>query len=383
MAYPRASETMIRLPSLFVARRNLSRNRLRSGLAALGILVGVVAIASLGIFGNILALGADDALGDIGTQVIITPNADAGINSIDDRTVTEIERVTSEATVVPLKTDGGLVSRGGNSAATTIYGIENPNSVYTASDGRLPDRHRQGAIIGADLAAALDIRVGDSIEVTGETHRVIAILEPIEAFTPISPNDAVMLPEDAVTGDGYQQVVIQTETGPAATANAAAVESTINDRERIVDVFELSSILEEIEEFFSLLSAFLIGLGGISLFVAGVSILNVMLMSAVERRAEIGVLRAVGVSRGAVLRMMLFEAALLGLIGAVGGVLVTVLLVAVLYITTPVELWIVLEVTNGLYLLGAFAFGVLISVVSGLYPAWKAANERPVDALRG
>ena len=374
---------MTRFPALYVARRNLSRNRLRSGLAALGILVGVVAIASLGIFGNVLAVGADDALGDIGTQVIVTPNADAGVSEIDDRTVTEIERVTTAGTVVPLRTDGGLVTRGGESAAATIYGINNPASVYTAADGRLPERHRQGAIVGADLADALGVRVGDNVDVTSDTYRVIAVLEPIEAFTPVSPNDAVMLPEDAVGGDGYQQVVIQTETGAAATASAAAVEATVNDREDVVEVFELSSILEEINEFFSLLSAFLIGLGGISLFVAGVSILNVMLMSTVERRQEIGVLRAVGVSRRAILRTMLFEAALLGVFGAAAGVVVTVGLVAALYLATPVELWIVLDPRNGLYLLGAFVFGVLISVVSGLYPAWSAANERPVDALRG
>jgi putative ABC transport system permease protein len=366
----------------FVARRNLSRNRLRSALAALGILVGVVAIASLGIFGNVLAVGADDALGDIGTQVIVTPNADAGVQSIDDGTVAEIERVAGEATVVPLRTDAGLVERGGDSAAATIYGIENPASIYEPAEGRVPERHRQGAIVGADLAATLELRVGDSVDVAGDSHRVVAVLEPVEAFTPISPNDAVMLPEDAVGGDGYEQVVVRTETGAAATARAAAIEETVNTREDRVDVFELSSIVDEIDEFFSLLSWFLIGLGGISLFVAGVSILNVMLMSAVERRQEIGVLRAVGVSRRDVLRTMLVEAALLGVVGAVGGVLLTALLVAGLYLVTPIELWIALHPMNAVYLLAAFAFGVLVSVASGLYPAWKAATERPVDALR-
>ena len=373
---------MTRLPALFVARRNLSRNRLRSALAALGILVGVVAIASLGIFGNVLAVGASDALGDIGTQVIVSPNADAGYQSIDDATVTDIERATDAGTVVPLKTDGGLVTRGSNSAAATIYGIENPASVYTAADGRLPERHRQGAIVGAEVAETLEARVGDSITVAGEDHRVLAVLEPAEAFSPVSPDDAVMLPESDVGGEGYQQVLVRTETGAEATASATAIQTTVNAREERVDVFELSSIVNEIDEFFSLLSGFLIGLGGISLFVAGVSILNVMLMSTVERRQEIGVLRAVGVPRRAVLRTMLFEAALLGIVGALGGIVVTVGLVAVLYVVTPVELGMVLDPRNGLYLLGAFAFGILISVASGLYPAWKAANERPVDALR-
>jgi putative ABC transport system permease protein len=374
---------MRRLPSAFVARRNLSRNRLRSGLAALGILVGVVAIASLGIFGNVLAVGADNALGDIGTQVIVTPNADAGLGSIDDRTVTEIDRVTGDVTVVPLKTDGGLVQRSGDSAAAQIYGIQNPASIYTAAEGRLPQRHRQGAIVGAGLADSLELRVGDSIDVASDSYRVIAVLAEVESFTPVSPNGAVMLPENEVgSGDGYQQVIVQTETGSAATASATAIEETVNARQQQVEVFELSSIVDEIDEFFSLLSAFLIGLGGISLFVAGISILNVMLMSTVERREEIGVLRAVGVSRGSILRTMLFEAALLGLIGATLGVVVTVLLVAALYLATPVELGIVLDPTNVVYLVAAFGFGVLISVVSGLYPAWKAANERPVDALR-
>jgi len=108
-----------------------------------------------------------------------------------------------------------------------------------------------------------------------------------------------------------------------------------------------------------------------------------MLMSTVERRAEIGVLRAVGVTRGSILRTMLFEAALLGLVGATLGVFVTALLVGALYLATPVELAVVLHPLNAVYLLAAFVFGVLISVVSGIYPAWKAANERPVDALRG
>ncbi len=376
----------MRLPALFVARRNLSRNRLRSALAALGILVGVVAIASLGIFGNVLAVGADDALGDIGTQVIVTPNADAGFETIDDRTVTEIERAVadvSEATVVPLRTDGGLVRRGGNAAAATIYGIENPAAIYEAREGRLPERHRQGAVVGAGLAETLELRAGDNVEVDGETHRVVAVLEPVETFTPVSPDDAVMLPEGAVGGDGYEQVVVEADTGPEATASAAAVEAAVNDREERVDVFELSTVVDEIDEFFSLLSGFLVGLGGISLFVAGVSILNVMLMSTVERRREIGVLRAVGVSRADILRTILIEAALLGLLGAAVGVAVTVALVTALYLATPVELWVVLHPMNGVYLLAAFAFGVLVSVVSGLYPAWKAATERPVDALRG
>ena len=93
-------------------------------------------------------------------------------------------------------------------------------------------------------------------------------------------------------------------------------------------------------------------------------------------------MRAVGVKKGEVLRMMLIEAGLLGLVGAVGGVVVSILLAAGLYLGTTVGLDILLDPTNLFYLGLAFTFGIAVSLLSGLYPAWKAASERPVDALR-
>ena len=372
-----------RSPTAFMAIRNLSRSQLRSALACLGILIGVLAIASLGIFGNVLSLGASDALGDIGNQVILTPNADAGIQTIDESTLTEIRRAAGETTVVPLRTSGGLVEYAGGSTATTIYGIAEPGGVYTASEGRVPDRFRQGALVGASVAEDLSVRVGGTISVDGETYRVVGVLTEVESFSPLSPNDAVFLPEDAVgDGTGYDQVTLEADSGAAAAAAASEIDAAVNSREEVLDIFELASVTAEIDQFFSLLNSFLLGLGGISLVVAGVSILNVMLMSTVERREEIGVLRAVGVEKRDVMRMILVEAALLGVIGAAGGVLASIAIVGLLYLVAPIDLWILLAPSNAAYLVLAFLIGVAISVVSGLYPAWKAANERPVDALR-
>lgn len=373
---------MVRFPAVFVARRNLSRNRFRSVLAGLGILIAVVAIAALGIFGNVLSLGAADALGDIGNEVIVTPNADEGFEELTARDVQAIERVAEDVTVAPIRTEPGLVSRGTESTATTLYGIEDPAAIYEAAEGRLPERHTQGAIVGSDVAAQLDVSEGNVVTIDDETYRVIAVLEPVESFGPLSANDAVLLPESAVGEGGYEQVIVEGESASAASATADAVRSELNDREERVDVFELSEVTDEIDEFFSLLQSFLIGIGSVSLVIAGVSILNVMLMSTVERREEIGVMRAVGVKKAEVLRMMLVEAGLLGLFGALGGVVVSVLLAAGLYFVTPVELSVLLDPTNGVYLALAFLFGIVVSLLSGLYPAWKAASERPVDALR-
>ena len=370
-------------PAVSMASRNLRRNRVRTVLAVLGVCIGVLAVAALGIFGNVLALGADDAIGDIGTQVVVSPNADAGVESLSDADVASVRRAVGEPAVIPLYSDSATVARQGDQTFATVYGIEEPALAYEAAEGRLPERHRQGAILGAGVAEDLGAGAGDTVEIAGSQVRVIAVLVESQTFSPVAPDDAVFLPESAFSADGYAQMLVIADSGPAASAAATAIRETVNAREDRVDLFEVAAIVDEINEFFGLLSTFLLGLGAISLVVAGVSILNVMLMSTVERRQEIGVMRAVGVGRRDVLRVLLAEAGLIGAAGAAAGTALTVLLVAGLVLATPaVDTALVLDPTNGYYLLLALGFGVGVGLVSGAYPAWKAANERPVEALR-
>ncbi|WP_224332914.1 ABC transporter permease [Haloprofundus halobius] len=373
-----------RFPAILMARRNLDRNRLRSALAALGIVIGVLAIATLGIFGNVLQLSATNELGAIGNQVVVGPNQDAGVTSLSAREVETVEQLTAgRGTAVPLISDGAVVSNGRGQSFATLYGISTPTALFSASEGTIPDRHRQGALVGAELADRLDLRVGSIVDIEGNEYRVVAVLAPTEDISPVSPDNGVVLPPEEFVSDEYNQVVVRADSGEAASHIAASVRERLNAREERVTVFEFSTILDQIGEFFALLNAFLLGLAGISLVVAGVSIFNVMLMSTSERRGEIGVLRAVGVQRRDVLRMLVVEAALLGTVGGAIGATLSALVTAGLYYFTPVTLAVALDPSNGLYLVGAFVFGVVVSLVSGLYPAWRAANEPPVEALRG
>jgi len=374
-----------RFPAVLMARRNLSRNRLRSGLAALGIVIGVLAIASLGIFGNVLQLSATNELGSIGNQVIVSPASDTGAEALDGRQLGTIERVAQgRGEVVPLKTGGAVVRATGTTTFAQLYGTSDPGALFSASSGDLPERHRQGAILGPDVAESLGVGVGSTVEIEGNSYRVIAVLAETDAITPIRPDTAVVLPEEQFVQDRYSQVVVQADSPEDATAVAGGVRERLNARTQQVSVFELSSILDTISEFFALLNAFLLGLASISLVVAGVSIFNVMLMSTTERREEIGVLRAVGVQKADVLRTLLVEAAMLGVVGGLVGALLSALLALGLELfVAEISMDVILVPGNAFYLVGAFAFGVLVALASGLYPAWKAANERPVEALRG
>ena len=365
-----------RFPAVSLALRNLSRQRLRAGLAALGIVIGVFA-------GTALQTAATEELGGLGNQVIVSPAAESGEETLDGRDLAAVERAAAgRGTVIPLKSTGGTVSGGGGRTVAQVYGTTNPRPLFGDAPG-VPDYHRQGALVGADVAGALDLRVGSQITIDSNTYRVVAVLPEQSSITPLRADSAVVLPPGEFATDGFSQVVVQADSGGDAEAVATEVRDRLNARERRVSVFSLTSVLSQISEFFALLNGFLLAVAGVSLVVAGVSIFNVMLMTVSERRGEIGVLRAVGIHRDQVLRTLLVEATLLGVVGGVVGVLLGTAGVVLVALNTDLPLDAVLVSTNALVALGAFAFGATVALVGGLYPAYRAAWEPPVESLRG
>jgi putative ABC transport system permease protein len=371
-----------RFPAVLMARRNLSRNRLRSALAALGIVIGVLAIASLGMFGTTLRIGADQQLGEFGNEIGVLPNAEAGVENFTVRDVQEIDRVVSRGEVIPVKAKSVPVGRGGDQQFVRAYGIGSPGELFEARSGRIPERFRNGVLVGASLAADLDVEPGNTLTVDGRNYRVLAVLEDVGQISFVNPDNGVVLPPTEFDRERYAQVIVTAESGAEANETAMAIRDSLNRRQERVVVVELSSITESIDQFFGIINTFLIGVGSISLIVAAVSILNVMLMSTVERRGEIGVLRAVGVQRSEVMRTILAEAALLGVVGGAVGSLLAVLAGLALNVYVLDDPMVTFRTRNLLYVALAFSFALVTSLLSGLYPAWKAAREHPVEALR-
>ena len=366
-----------------MAWRNLGRNRVRTALAALGVVIGVVAIASLGMAGAALQYQATQDLGGLANEVTVTTGEDNPEDGLTEAQVGAIQDVVTDATVVPQKSDQIVIESGSEQAGVSVTGVTKASALYDVDSGTAPDRLQSGALIDSTTATELNLGLGDPVEYEGRLYRIRGIIDSGGGFGGPGGAGTLVLPISAIDSELYSMVSVMAEDGEQATRIATAIEERLNEREEVVSASTLADVQEQIESFLGTLNLALFGIGSISLIVASVAILNVMLMSTVERRGEIGVLRAVGIRRGEVLRMILTEAAFLGVIGGVLGVLVSFGVGLLMFEFLVGDATLVFVWQSSRYLILGFVFAVGASVLSGLYPAWKAANERPVDSLRG
>jgi putative ABC transport system permease protein len=391
----RVADLLWRFPSALMAWRNLGRNKLRTALAALGIIIGVVAICSLGMATVALEQQASSQLGDIGNEVTVSSGQDSDTDGVTQDQVQEIHSIATDAQVVPQKTNSTtLEARNGEEARVSVTGVTEASALYNLTTGEAPDRLQSGALISSNTADTLGLEVGDPVEYDGQLYRIRGFIESEEG--PFGPGGGggpgggpggggeLVIPLSGLSDqDHYDTVTIVASDGEAATE----IGNTLDYRFNTEDNEELSisgtSGVQEIGGFLDTLSLALMGIGGISLVVAGVAILNVMLMSTVERRGEIGVLRAVGIRRIEVLRMILTEAALMGALGGLVGVMLSLGAGMLAFQMLTGNAMGALDWSSSKYLVAGFVFAVFASVLSGVYPAWKAANDRPVEALRG
>nr|WP_058984665.1 ABC transporter permease [Halobacterium noricense] len=364
-----------------MAWRNLGRNRVRTALAALGIVIGVVAIASLGMAGAALQYQATENLGGLADEVTVTAGED-NPDGLTETHVRKIRQVSTDATVIPIKGDRTTVAANGEEVVAGVTGVTQASALYDAGEGEVPSRLESGAVVSSNLASELGLDVGDPVEYGGQLYRIRGVIQSSGGFG--GGSNTLVLPVSALADQPtYSRVTLITDGGDAARELAAAVDARLNEREQVVSATTSAAALEQINSFLNTLNLALLGIGSISLVVASVAILNVMLMSTIERRGEIGVLRAVGIRRSEVLRMLLTEAGFLGLVGGLSGAVVSMGVGFVIFEALVGDPMAALAWSSSRYLVYGVGFALVASLLSGLYPAWKAANERPVESLRG
>jgi putative ABC transport system permease protein len=401
---------MIKKDIIFqLALRSVRLHFLRSILAALGIVIGVVAIASMGMMGANMTLSITDQLTDMANILVVRPSMGGGggggfmgggSSSSDDEAITEkqfnsIDRLASKyGTVYALYSTSETIEMGRDRGRATIYGLDSEvfPEIFTLAEGAFP-KSTTSVIIGSSLAERWGLSIGSRIDIgdpeEGEvtTVRVSGILEERGMSFDLNTDSAILGSEKLFTGifggEGeYDQVNIVLEDINDAEIVQTEITEELNKKEETIQVQDSSRMIESVTSSLSTLTTFVMAIAGISLLVAAVSIFNVMMMSVTERIREIGILRSIGTHRGEIRKMFLYEATILGVVGAVIGAVasLTIGYFFVLGMVGTTDYFFAPE--SLIYVPYAMTIGVVVCVVSGVYPAWKASNLDPIEALR-
>jgi putative ABC transport system permease protein len=398
----------MRLADLFAfSIRALTGFRLRSLLTLLAMAIGVAAVVlltTLGegarryVVGEFASLGSDLLVvlpgrnETSGGPPPLTGDAARDI-TLDDAQA--LLRSPSVLQVAPLNIGSAPVSAGSREREVMIMGTTADyfavRHLDVAAGQILPeasfDRAAAVAVLGASVASELFDRraaVGQWIRIGDSRFRVIGVLGSEGQSLGFDMAEAVMIPVASAQAlfnrEGMFRVLIATKGRDWLASGKADVERIMRERhqgEEDVTVITQDSVLATFDKLFVALTLAVAAVGGVSLVVAGILVMNVMLVSVSQRTSEIGLLKALGATAQQVLWLFLVEAALLsltgGVVGLVGGLSMTQLLVA-LYPSIP---WAAPAWAVGAALGVALLFGMLF----GLMPAWRAAQLDPVLAL--
>ncbi|MEK6958698.1 MAG: ABC transporter permease, partial [archaeon] len=250
-----------------------------------------------------------------------------------------------------------------------------------------------GVMIGASVKNNVFDEIVDlrkTLTIGGMDYKVVGTLKQ-EQTVPgdqSNQNDVIFMSTDGlrrIVSDPSPLYIIALANTPENTALAAEeVEDYFIEKygKRSVTVLSSEKILDMINQVYGIITLFLVGIAGISIVVGGIGIANAMIAAVIERTKEIGLLKALGASNSMIASMFMLEAGFIGLIGGIIGLISGYGLSSIVAISGTaagfaIEAAITPEIT-----LGAMAFSLIVGMGAGYFPALRAANLDPVDALR-
>jgi len=400
--------------SLFIeALESLSANKIRSGLTMLGIVIGVAAvIAMLGI-GTGTEESITSEIESIGTNLLyITSGGDATnpepLTLADVSAMQIIDLAPSVEFAVPVIQGQGEIVIPGESTTANLVGITpdyfNVQNADLAEGMQISqkqlDDFESVAILGFttadDLFGYTNQLVGETIRINGEIFRVIGVLEEQGGSNLINSDNKVLIPLSSAQSrlmkrDNPNEVDLiyaQARSADDVPQAEEEVSQILRSRHRSTlgeddfDIISTQSFLDMASSITGTLTIFLGGIAGISLLVGGIGIMNIMLVTVVERTKEIGLRKAMGARRTDILIQFLVESSFLSLGGGVFGIALGYaisLLIGQIAAGSSILLNPVIELNS---ILMATLFSAAVGLFFGIFPANRAASLEPVEALR-
>jgi len=399
--------------SLLTAIDSITAHKLRSMLTMLGVIIGVAAVIALMAIGNGVSASITGQISSIGTNLVsISPDFEnsggyAPLSLEDVEALSKPLNAPAVSQVAASVQGNQEVVFDGNSVSTTISGITanyfavNNLEEFQVGDGITRndvDTKARVAVLGAGITADLfdgENPIGKEVKINGVNYEVVGVLAEQGQTLGGNPDDSVYLPVSTAQTRLYPDrtrtgqhavsgIAVQAASEEQAGAAVTQVTAILRERHGLAagdeddfSVFSQTSLLETANTVTATLTAFLGAIAAISLLVGGIGIMNIMLVSVTERTREIGIRKAIGALKRDILVQFLLESMLVSLLGGFLGItlgwLIAQLAGAALDLSTVVDMSTVLL---------AAGFAAAVGLVFGIYPAWRAAGLRPIEALR-